>query len=713
MDNLYFKQYTQDVLKLSRSMIIKFDGIARQINEELKVQGYQVDPDDRTSWKYYLNINGKRHESDKPMYIKSSDTLEIIEFTKENLMLHLSTLREVYPGSYLYNSLVREYPDQEQLIRGIIFPVDINTAIAAEDGTILYYDKTLVEGNEDDLMANIQEWVKLFIFRWYNRAYDLVDDFNLTTFIGNLFKTLPVTIMTHRLRNCNSNKAHSYYVKEYLASHNGLDEFFDYLDLRQRLWLYRNIRFLRYNAAKQDTFDRLVDNILTPRGIPIIKYYLMQDSRELVDKTYNDVKLLKEDINLITINENDIEDYYEDVDHVLDRENDLARDNVKVRNETLEKAVNDVSSSAHSSLLTKVLDSEVIDRSNSNVRNLTNFLLTQWAWLASQDKYRAYTSITNPRSGEFMILSVKDVFILMIYCYLKYHDREPEYIPTFYGYEALRDPLPNFFELRQIAPSSIIPDRVLIEYQKLFRPMSTYISTEQFYRDASEAHKLYLKQWEAYSYQEHRDGRAYAEQIFKRHYVNFKCELVDRPTTYTEFFKESGIDVSNLRGYELAQVATDCYIRATGSDLFTEITVSEIQRSLLELMARLSSYSIQFIRNTELSNFHVISSNIPRIGKIDYEGYSVYRGNYSEIYVKALETHGERDIELKESVITPDLEYDYDIEQDYQLDPTINIRDITHLVQGYNLPLHNLGVRSIEFVTTEPDPNINLEYYED
>lgn len=713
MENLYFKQYTKDILDLSRSMVIKFSGIADKINKELEISGYEVNYNDPLTWKYYLNLSGQKHASDKNMYVKSSDTLEEIEFTEANLKMHLATLREFYPGSFQYNSLVREFPEQEQLIRGILYPIDINAAIEAEDGTILYHDRSLIEGNEDDLLHNIQEWVNVFIFRWYNKAYDLMDDFNITAFIGNLYRSLPLAIMNLRLRNCNSNKAHSYYIKEYLASNNRLDDFFDYLNLKQRLWLYRNIRFLSRNPGKTDIFHRLVDNILTPVGIPIINYDLVQDSKNLLVEGKSGVKLLKHEINFKSINDLDIDDNYEELEHIYDREDYLAKDNSKVKEEDLTKTRNDMSGNAHSSLPTKVLDSEVVDRSNSNVRNLSNFLLTQWAWLASNDKYRAYTSITNPRSGEFIILSVKDVFILMIYCYQKYRDIETDYIPSFYVYEALRDPLPNFQELRHYAPRTHISDRVLQEYQKLFTPMSSYISTEQFYLDANKAHKNYLKQWEAYSFQENKDSRSFAEQIMKRHYLNFHCKLVSQPTTYVEFFKDNGIDLKNLAKHELAQMAVDCFIRATGSDLFREITVSEIQKALLGLMSRLSSYPLQFLRSTEMSNFHVIGSNVVRLGDIKYEQSAFYKGNNVNVSIKSLDAKAAHDIPLTEVVITPDMEYDYDMELNAKIDPTVNIKDLTHRSVTYGINIGHTGLKFGRITSSKIDDRNNLDFYED
>ncbi len=708
---MYFNLYRADVIKLTRSMVIKFSDIAKQINDNLKTTGYIVDLANPESWKYYLNLSGIHHETDQKMFIRSSDTLETIEFNKENLKIHLATLREFYPGSLQYNNLVRNYPEQEQLIRGILFPIDITTAIAAADGTILFMDNTLIEGNEDDLKHAIQTWVNLFVFRWYNVSYNLIDDFNLTTFLGNLYSKLPVAIMNLRLKNVNTIKAHSYYVKEYLASNGRLDEFFDYLDLRQRLWLYRNIRYLKRNSGKQYIWDKLVENILTPKGIPLISYSLEQDTKDLLTEHKSRVSLLRHDINFAITQDGQFETQ---LSEVLGREDPLARENNKVKADAELEITDKMGSDKYSSLPTKVLDSEVMDRSNSSVRTLSSVIMSHWLYLACNNKYRAYVSIPNPRTGEFMILSVKDAFILMIYCYTQSWERPLEFIPQIDAYDVLRDPAPNFAELRGIVDKKIISDDLIVAYQKLVDPLSTYISTEGFYRDCIKIHKNYLKQWEAYSFHEHHVGRSYCEQLVKRHYMNIKCKLTPEPITFFEYFKEASIDVKDLTPLELRQLASDCYGIATGANLVREITLGEVQKELLRLMGRLTSYPLQYLRNVNYTDFHIVGVTSTRVGGVDVSGEGRIRGNFFTTAIKAMDTRAEHDVALKDAVIAPGLEYDYDMEATYKIDPCVNVRDLTTTDIGYNVPLGMFGVRGVSIeVHEDHSPENALNFYED
>lgn len=110
MSNVYFDVYRDDTIKLVRSVIIKFNQTAEQINYQLERNfPITVDQDNPASWKYYMHLAGEYHSTDEMMYVRSSDTLEVIEFTKANLAIHRATARSYVPGSTLYKSLARQY----------------------------------------------------------------------------------------------------------------------------------------------------------------------------------------------------------------------------------------------------------------------------------------------------------------------------------------------------------------------------------------------------------------------------------------------------------------------------------------------------------------------------------------------------------------------------------------------------------------------------
>ena len=149
MVNNYYKIYVDSIITLVNTMTIKFDQAARAMNDKIMQDyGYSaVDQEDKYSWKYYQNISGVYHFSNSDIKIISLDTLEEIPFTITALTDHPATRRAYYFGSYYYNKLVEKYPNDELLIKGVLYPADLFVAVDAADGTILSYNTGLVEKN--------------------------------------------------------------------------------------------------------------------------------------------------------------------------------------------------------------------------------------------------------------------------------------------------------------------------------------------------------------------------------------------------------------------------------------------------------------------------------------------------------------------------------------------------------------------------------------
>lgn len=710
MSNVYFDVYRDDTIKLIRSVVVKFEAIAVQMNYWLgKDLLFLTDEHDPTTWKYYMNMAGEYHATDKMMYVRSADTLETIEFTKDNLLYHRATAREYVPGSQMYESLVRQYPDQSALINGILYPIDIDTAINARDGQILFYDEKLVEPHEDTFIYDLQDFIDVYIIRWWNPTFAITDEMYLPAFWGNLFLALPMGIMNIRLANAKTNRAHSYHIREYLASHNHLDDFLPYLDTRQRLWLYRNINYIQRNAGKQDTFYRLIENILTPRGIPLISYTLEQNTKDMLDDFKPSVELVKHDINKRIVQDglNKIT-----VGELLDREEDLARDNVLVKYDS-EQWMNDkMSMSAYSSLTTRVLDSEVIDRSNSNVRTLMNCLLNEWLQLASSGQYRAYVTVNNPRTGEAMTVSVKDAYIITIYCWMKAREELSEFIPSCIAYEVLLPKLPSFDELRWMSPKRVVPNKIIAAIQDMFEPMTNYISTENFYWATNTMHQNYLRQWEMYSLQESPLGRGYCEQIVKMHYMNRMCKLVDTNIRWDDYFKSLGFELKDLSNTELEQLCVDTVNVATGANLVRVITIGEIQKELLALMGRLSSYPLQFLRNVAFTNFNVLGMVMPRIGDISVEASGNLIVPAVNIGVKKVASQAFSRIPVNDVIVGPTVNYHYDQYGRYRINCCVDVVETSFKDAYYIIPTCNTGlVGYAGEVLRDPNPSGELDQY--
>lgn len=698
MSNVYFEIYRDDTMRLARSVVIKFSQAATILNERLAEEGIASDELDPKTWKYYMNIAGEYHSADTMMTVRSMDTLEIVDFTKDNLLLHRATAREYTPGSIYYNNLVRQFPDQVGLINGILFPIDIDKAIESEDGEILYYDPQYVEDNEDNFDYELRDWVTCFNNRWYNGQYNISDDLYFAGFLGNLYTQLPLAIMLIRLRNARTRRACSFYIREWLGSNSRLDEFMPYLSKGQQLHLYRDVNWYERNVGKESTWQRLVDNILTPSGIPLIWYNIKQNASEMPTALKPTAELVKNNVNFPVVLEG--QDKIT-VGQLLEREDGLARDNAESRADYEKVITEQIESDQFSILPTKVLDSEVIDRSTSSVRTHMNVLLNEWLDLSARGKYRAYVQIPNPRTGELMTMSVKDAFIMMVYAYSQVMDWESNVIPPCIAYEVMRDKLPNLEELRTYVSPRIVKDNVLREIQDRVYPMTSYISTEQFYLDATRCHKSYLRLWELYSLQEHRDGRTMCENAVKANYMNRRCRLVKETTTFDDYFVPQGIDIRGLLKSEYEQLIVDCINIATGANLFKIITIGEIQKELLRLMKRLSSYPLQYLRNVAYTNFHVIGTPMVRLGDYRADMSSYFRTVVDMVTVSTQRSSAVQNIKITDKIVMPNVVTTADGSIYRKFNPCINIVDLSLAKTTYRVKGDITQLRGIRFITDD------------
>jgi len=274
----------QQVYNFLRSVTIKYDPIAQYLNSTLIQQGYAVNEQDPTTWKYYLNMQGKYHTSDTKMYVTSLDTRETILFSPDVLEDHPRTKSVYMPGGLYYDRLCNTYPQQVDLIKSIVFPVpDIEKAIDADNLTLLSYGNGyLEEWEQQPMIMDIENFLEIVKERWY---FDFLDDepYFYLTFWGSLWTYLAMLIMSNRMEYINTPYVHSWHIWNYLKS-KGLDDYSDVLDREKSMMLYQDIDYLKSNAGKQSNLIILANGLLNDFGVAIYGRKVVQEAETNADK---------------------------------------------------------------------------------------------------------------------------------------------------------------------------------------------------------------------------------------------------------------------------------------------------------------------------------------------------------------------------------------------------------------------------------------------
>lgn len=626
MSQNYYKLYIDNVIKLVSTIVIKSEYSASTIND-LLIFTYgldAVDPYDKTTWKYYLNLNGKYHPKDQKIYITSLDNLAKITFDRVTLEDHPATLKAYAFGGRYYTELITMNPQMEQFILGCLLPVSESVSIAAEDGDVLTYSEELVEENEESLIPNITSWIKQYNIRWNNKQFNVTDSLYCAANLGIMYLNLIPLVINLRLAACKTKEAHSYHIRQYLASHGFLDRYIDYLNLKQRLFLYRNIKYIQRNNGKRETFAWLIDKLLTERDIPIAEDSMRHDVSNIASDLYPKIGFRRKDINSVyspvtksipTI----------DLDELLFREESIARGNRKFTLDAKELILSKFENSLASVVDTKVLESGLVDYTDSEAVSITDMRLNNWLLSASNESYEAVITFKEPITSVDKTLSTFDAYIYWFYCYCKSLDINLVDIPNLLVLKAI-DPNPvDITDLEVLVDKKYVRDSSLNNILDTYTHTTSMSSVNSFKLFIDNLYGAYLKQLRIVSNEEHFYSRGLVQNTANRLYIN---KLIDTNTVLTningktyngfpEWLADKGLSGTIYSKDQYEQLYLELFKSATGEEYITTKVLGELQRALIKLLGELSSYSIQILTEINERNIRKLNWGAIRIG--DYK----------------------------------------------------------------------------------------------
>lgn len=595
MQTSFLKQYIELNKKLIKTMTIKSEISADLVNSLIKLK-YGIDTVDEfnpNTWKYYLNIAGQYHFSDTEMRVISLDTLDEIVFSKENLLNHVATADAYQYGTRYYYSLIEKYPDQEQLILGILYPADIDRAVSSKDGTILAYPKKLVEFQERTLIADLETFIHNYMVRWDVRAYSLTDDLYAPAQLAILYLNLVPALINLRARRCKTDEAHSFHIREYLASHYGLDDYLNNLTLKQAMFLYRNIRYIERNSGKIEQFKYLTQRLLTDRRIPITEYSVRQ-SKEFDSKYYPEIIVRKKGINL---QYNKVEKDYVEIDRVYDKQRYFRSGNDIYLQENDSDITRCFKNSSSNAVQTKIVESDMVDYSESVPDTLENILMREWISHIDQGFFNVIVNFKDPKTFDVRNLYAKDALIYFQYIAISALGNIVYTIPDHLFFKARKKILPIMDECLSIVDK---------KYHRVAKPIIRRIldgqpvlescySVSTFNDKAKTIYDEALYHWYLVSNIHDLELRAHISNVIESLYYA-------KNTTFASGSMQAWLNMQNLPSYdysyeEAMKLLQDIFVASTGFIIDKDNSLASIQKAMISIMEKLSSYTVQFISN--------------------------------------------------------------------------------------------------------------------
>lgn len=613
MDNI--QNYIEQNKRLIQTMVIKSELHAQLINEEIKLK-YPNTPvleDNPETWKYYLNLSGIPHALNKEIYVTSFDTQEEILFNSENLARHKQTRKNYLIGTKNYYILLKKYPTEETLINGALYPVNIQDSINAKDLEILYYEKDLVEDQEISLINRLQDFIYSYDVRWNVKPFVSSDPLYPAAQHAIFTLNLLQKLINVRLDNCMTAEAHSFHIRNYLASHYGLDIYIPYMTIKQIIYLYKNIRYIERNIGKVDTFKTLVLKLVEERRL-VPLYEVSVKQLHLVDN--NNLPIIQARKKNITTVMNAGEKEYFDIAAFEDYQRPLAIDNDWYLDNFNQVMRHKLATDDTNTIKTKFLISDLVDYTDVVPYTLQEALLKHWVSMANTGAYNTYVSFYNSLNGDTNYIHATDAFIYLLYLTKSYYQMEIDTIPTFLNSKRLKYSKPTVAELLSLVPKKL---------ERKFKPIATEIlakmplieytiNVDNFFDLCKSIYDYAQWQWFLISNTHDLESRAYVKAMCDYVFVDENITLDTTYTTFAEFLANKGLAHFNNEPIKALQTIISIYQAATGFSIDKYSVLRNIQEMLINALMLLSSYSINIIKKINSSKINLANWAAVRAG---------------------------------------------------------------------------------------------------
>ncbi len=599
--NELMSTYIKDCILLVKSLQIKNHDIAIAMNEALVIKfgAYFVDPINLSSWRYYLHLAGMPLDTvDVPMYVESLDTTDTIEFNKENLAIHIATRREYATYGKKYDELCLKYKDQEVLIRGILNPYALDKAVAARNYAILSHEKSLVEEQEATLIYDLDNHVENYSIKWGLRPYKSSDSLFVAASFAVLALNIVPMVFNLRLKRAKTNEAHSFHIKNFLASNHNLDEVYPYYTTKQAMFLYRNLPYIDNHVGLNETFYWLIERLLTERGISVHSYTFMQNEGqdEGLQQNYSFVR------RWLNLPYNSAEVNKCGLDHIRDIEIPTAAENEKFYEAEMSDLDLMFKNTKNSVKFTKDIESVLVDYTDSVPIRFLHVLINHMAYTAHIGKYRAVVVVADKISGITYHLKAVDAFKLL----------------TYISHLRLGVPIENFgvYRCERIVDATLTEEKILEvspkrnnEYKRITQALydrapsySSILSNFSFFDFVKDVYLMNLGHWIYTSNVHSMWDNGYIKNMTNRVFEDRLIDFFDGRSVEEWRAVNNIPDMSDYSFLELNTVFTSVIDVVTDNRLKEIFSLKDTQTAMIETMRRLTSYSVQFVESYTKTN---------------------------------------------------------------------------------------------------------------
>lgn len=651
----------KETIKLANSLVIKKHSTARAMNKLVR----KLSPDHGVgnmlnTWRYYLNLAGKKHFTNSKIMINVIELGENRELTKELLENNEYTKSELLKQEDFYKDLLERYPDDELYIKGCMFPVDLEEAINCPDGTILNYDKSLVQYNELSLITELQTHIYHFISRWDNIGYDLTDEYFSTAFNMILYANIPNKIINIRLDKIKTNEVHQFHMENFFNSHFNLWDNLSIFKEETKFWLYKNLPYLIKDIGKKETLAKIVDKVFNANDIGIGEYKLLRLDPNTIANPKDTSKGLNQDNEPGFVIEAMNDSYDVDTEQKIIVENLLTDElntvvsfidrslSDKYVIEEAKTKLNEINSNNINNQPTKVLDIKINKYFKNYGVDLFKIVMDYWSYLLSKDladfdqnfeddnnkyktkydpnkKVEALVDFIDPNSNKAYRLTPYEGFLFILKIILTLTDETDTRIKE-YKYDIVlnkdKDDLIRIFY--KLYNDGYLPIAVN-EFHKHYPTIDTRIfNQDSFNKYLKSIIDYYSYIWTLDSNVESCITSSSIKQLFYYNRQQGKLEFSTEGKTIDELLADNDLVYELPSTFDL-MLSLNSLIKAfTNINIDEYYTKEEILRNSKEFICKLTAYTTQPLTTSDMTksifvyynNINLFKTKNPIIGEI-------------------------------------------------------------------------------------------------
>jgi hypothetical protein len=692
MSQKLLEVYKTSTIALAHSVVVNHPHVGMSINKMLKEKKYGVytNEHNRSTWKMYLNMAGLYHQYDHdqihkinvelglgltdPTINRSKMIIRVAgdsgqlerEFTVENISSEtadVSISKEYQPGSRAYNELVGVYSEFENLIQGILHPIPLDVSTNADEYEVLhaggYYktrldtlssqyayiksqrlvdqQATLIEDWEESLVGDINHFTKNFFRQHYNPVYGEFNDLYVAQSLGLYYLNLPTLIMQLRLNKVKTRETHSTHVQLYLDSFSGLGQYISYLTRDQVMFLYRNLDWLIANFGKQKTFDILLDVLIYSRRIPAIFYNSIHRLENMPGQLEPDTRFTKEYGLVRPIGDGKTTLTPEEMVEMIIN---VAKHNSQNVDYQLYR-IEDLSLKSNSNWVkTKLVHTKYTDWGMQVNGSYEEFLFCNWVYSAMKGEFTGLVTVFTPYTNNSIQLTIKNALIMFLFSYAKgYLGKNPNLIKSLYVHNIPKTiaEIDGGENLRGYISDSRFTEQEYLFLRSKSPDSRRYNSTSQFLAEIEQQWRNYVERTYAVYKGVGIRANGQMDMVAALMYHNAKIDI-DLGMSYQQWLAKFGIR-SEGEEVEYYQLLCNSVYEAV---LFPAGTkkdrMEKTHRALINILRFFSSYSIQFITETNSSEVVNVGTRDVRLEHISTSFTSkddIFIARYPTYFTKA------------------------------------------------------------------------------